>query len=101
LLEAGDEDDRLLIQAGALDEELGRAASAEALYRSCIQAKGRSADTARLYLARVLLSVKRYDEAAEQVQGYLAVHPADRHAGRMLEVITATQRATAALDASR
>jgi predicted Zn-dependent protease len=93
LLEAGDEDDRLLVQAGALDEGLGRTASAEALYRTCIQGGGPSAGSARLYLARLLLSVRRLDEAAEQVGAYLAVRPADQQAERMMRIITTMRRA--------
>lgn len=93
LIRAGETDPAVFLWAGHLAETAQDHSRAETLYTQAHRLKGASARTAGLYLARLYLKLKRFDEAARLLEAHLASHPADAPARAMLALVNARRKA--------
>jgi tetratricopeptide (TPR) repeat protein len=87
LIAAGEHDGAVLVWAGHLAEQGKDDARAEAFYAQAAAGDGPAAGNAALRLGSMYFRQQRWDEASGLVSTYLARHPEDHEAKRLLDLI--------------
>jgi tetratricopeptide (TPR) repeat protein len=87
LIAAGERDGAVLVWAGHLAEQGKDDARAETFYAQAATGDGAAAGNATLRLGSLYYRQQRWDEASTLVSTYLARHPDDHEAKRLLDLI--------------
>jgi tetratricopeptide (TPR) repeat protein len=87
LITLGEHDPRILTWAASIAEQRGDTARAEAEYQQASTGSGEDADNAVLHLAVLYFRHDRLDEARQQASIYLAKHPGDVSAEKIVSLI--------------